>query len=179
MASILALYTRAHASHPLLLSQTLGFSIAVSGDAACQALVEGAPSLNTRRLLDMGAVRALLMAPILFFYFPLLSKALPGTTWPRVVGRVALDSAFASPLVTAATFTAFSALQGRPGDAVPRIQSQLLPTWATGLCYWPFVHLLNFRFVAAPHQSLVAHCASVPWNVVLSYRSNVALPPTA
>ena len=174
-SAILALYSRAHASHPLLLSQALGFSIAVTGDAACQHLVEGAPSLNPRRLLDMGLVRSLLMAPVLFFYFPLLAKTLPGSSWPRVVGRVAIDAAVASPLVTCATFAAFSALQGKPEDAVPRIQSQLLPTWATGLCYWPFIHLANFRFVAAPHQALVAHCASVPWNVVLSYRSNIRL----
>ena len=175
LASLAAAYQRHHAARPLLLSQALGFGIATSGDALCQLALEGRPALDAARTLHMGLVRSLLMAPLLFHYFPLLSRALPGTSWPRVAGRVALDSLLASPAVTVATFAAFSALQGRPEDALPRVRAQLLPTWATGLCYWPFIHLLNFRFVAAPHQALVAHCASVPWNVVLSYRSNLRL----
>ena len=177
LSSLAAAYHRAHAARPLLLSQALGFCIATGGDVACQLAVEGRPAPDALRTLHMGLVRSLLMAPILYLYFPLLARALPGTSWPRVLGRVALDSAVASPAVTAATFAAFSALQGRPGDALPRIRAQLLPTWATGLCYWPFIHLANFRLVAAPHQALVAHCASVPWNVVLSYRSNLRLAP--
>ena len=175
LAPLAASYHRAHAARPLLLSQSLGFCIATGGDLACQLAVEKRPAPDLLRTLHMGLVRAFLMAPILYHYFPALARALPGSSWPRVAGRVALDSALASPAVTVATFAAFSALQGRPGDALPRIQAQLLPTWATGLCYWPFIHLANFRFVAAPHQALVAHCASVPWSMVLSYRANLGL----
>lgn len=176
LSALSSSYHRHHAARPMLLSQCLGFTIATCGDLLCQLGIEGAPFPDLTRTLHMGLVRSFLMAPVLHHYFPLLARALPGTSWPRVLGRVALDSALASPIVTAATFGAFSVLQGRPEDAAPRIRAQLLPTWATGLCYWPFVHLANFRFVGAPHQALVAHCASVPWNVVLSYRSNLRLP---
>lgn len=155
----------------------LGGAIAAVGDVICQHFVEARAldALDARRVGEMATVRALFMAPFLTFYFPWLARTVPGTSWPRVLARVALDQAVGAPLTIAGTFAASSALRGRPGDAPARIRQQLLPTWQTGACFWPFVHLLNFRFLPPAAQPLLAHCVSVPWNAVLSLRSNVAL----
>jgi hypothetical protein len=159
----------------------LGGTIAGVGDILCQTYVDerAFAALDYRRMSEMAAVRAFFMTPFLFFYFPLLARTIPGTSWPRVIARVVVDQSIAAPLTIMATFTATSALRGQLGEAPTRIEAQLLPTWRTGASFWPFVHLLNFRFVPPLRQPLVAHVVSVPWNAVLSYRANASLEPAS
>ena len=155
----------------------LGGAIAAVGDIICQSFLEGRTieTIDTRRTGEMGIVRAFLMAPFLSWYFPALAAALPGTTWPRVALRVCADSAIGAPVTICGTFLATSILRGRPGEARARIEEQLIPTWRIGASFWPFVHLINFKYVPPHFQPIVAHFVSVPWNAVLSLRSNVAL----
>ena len=123
----------------------------------------------------MGLIRALIMAPFLQAYFPWLSRLVPGTTPPQVLKRVLADQAIGAPVSISMIFATACLIRGEPESIVPRIKSQLLPTWQSGAMYWPFVHSINFRYVPVPSQPLVAHVASVWWNVVLSYRANVKL----
>ena len=115
------------------------------------------------------------MAPMLYLYFPALARVISGNTWSRVVARVAADTAVGAPVSLCIVFAATSAMKGKPEDTVSRIQDRLLPTWALGAQYWPFVHLLNFKFIHPAHQGLVAHFASVWWMVQISSASNKAL----
>ena len=175
LAAVSGAYTRAHARRPLLTSMGLGCVIAGSGDAICQ-VQEGSGPLDYRRVCELGLVRGLVHAPMLYLYFPWLQRLLPGTSWPRVCGRVCLDSLVGSPVTLCVLFAATSTLKGRPQEAVERVRTQLLPTWYLGLHYWPAVHLLNFRFIPAPHQGLVAHFASVWWMIQVSAAANRRLP---
>lgn len=169
------------AAQTLPKAMALGGVIASIGDVISQMYVENRTldSLDTRRIGEMGVVRAFLMAPFLAWYFPALAAALPGTSWPRVVLRVCADSAIGAPVTICGTFIATSVLRGRPSDAGARIEEQLVPTWRIGASFWPFVHLINFKFVPPHLQPLVAHFVSVPWNAVLSARANIALSTTA
>ena len=185
IGAIAGAYARAHARSPLGTSSALGFAIAGTGDLLCQLQEgRGAADLEQRRVLELALVRALVVAPMLYVYFPWLTSLCPGTAWPRVIARVGLDSVIGAPVSLAVIFTASSALKGRPMEAGDRMRDQLLPTWVRGISFWPFVHLLNFRFVAPAHQGLVAHFASVYWMVLISAATNkelsrAAAPPAA
>lgn len=174
--TVVAGYERALSRHPLGLTCALGFVIAGTGDVVCQRFVDSprAP-YDAQRTLEMGVVRVLL-APLLFVYFPALSRAVPGSSWPRVLTRVAIDQTIAAPVSIAVIFFASSAVKGRPLEAPQRLREQLLPTWWWGAHFWPFVHVLNFRFVPPRSQAMVAHVASVWWNVVISSSVNKELP---
>jgi hypothetical protein len=178
MGRLIDAYLRAVARRPLATSMTLGFFIAGIGDALCQAQ-EGCASLaelDTRRVAELSAVRALVNAPLLHFYLPWLLSLCPGTSWGRVGARVVLDSLVGSPVNLVLIFAATSTLKGRPQETGARIQDQLWPTWLKGVTYWPFVHALNFKFMSTAHQGLVAHLASVWWMVLVSRASNSQLP---
>lgn len=184
MSRVVAAYTAAMARQPLATNGVLGFAIAGLGDVGCQLLVEKEEHVNWRRTLDMGTVRAVFLAPLLYLYFPMLAKVVPSAAAAatrldkvkQVAKRVAVDQLVGSPVSISLTFAANALIKGQPSDTVPRIQHHLLPTWAQGAQYWPFVHGLNFFFVPPAHQAIVAHVASVYWNGVLSYRSNSRLP---
>ena len=185
IGAIAGAYARAHARSPLGTSAGLGFVIAGTGDFLCQVQEgRGLADLDQRRVGELALVRALVVAPMLYVYFPWLTSLCPGTAWPRVIARVGLDSVLGAPISLAVIFTATSALKGRPMEAGDRMRDQLVPTWVRGISYWPFVHLLNFRFVGPAHQGLVAHFASVYWMVLISAATNkelgrAAAPPAA
>jgi hypothetical protein len=170
-------YNAISTARPFTTTAVMGFTIASIGDVGCQLLVEGPGqhAYDARRTLDMGTIRAVVLAPLLQVYFPFLSWLVPGKGLHRVLLRVCADQAIGAPLTICLTLAAASVLKGRPEDVLPRITDQAWPAWKNGASYWPFVHTLNFSFVPLPHQPLVAHVMSVPWNAMLSYRSNKAL----
>jgi hypothetical protein len=63
-------------------------------------------------------------------------------------------------------------LKGDISKSLDTINGQFYDTWLTGMSYWPFIQMVNFRFVSLKNQPLVAHFASVYWNAALSYYSN-------
>lgn len=180
MASILtqvaARYGAIAQKRPLTTNVVLGFTIAGLGDVACQIYFERQP-WNARRTMEMGVIRAVVMAPFLQLYFPFLSRLVPGTTMTQVFKRVLADQIIGSPVSISLIFAAACLVRGQPDHILPRIENQLLPTMLNGAMYWPFVHSLNFRFVPVLHQPVVAHVASLWWNAVLSYRANIKIEP--
>ena len=128
------------------------------------------------RTLEMGIIRAAVVAPFVFYWYPFLARTIPGRAIHRVLGRVCLDQALGSPMVVMMVFTASAILQGAgPAAAFQRIREKGLTTWIAGLQYWPFVHTINFGFIPSHHQPLFAHVCSLYWNAVLSYYANVKM----
>jgi hypothetical protein len=177
LAAVAARYNAVAQARPLATNATMGFGLASGGDVACQVLLEKRPlsEVAWRRTLDMGVIRAGVMAPFLQLYFPFLSRLVPGTTMPQVLKRVVADQLIGAPVSICLIFFAAACLRGDPASVVPRLEQQMVPTWQSGATYWPFVHSLNFRFVPVAHHAVVAHVASIWWNVVLSYRANIKL----
>jgi len=131
---------------------------------------------DSKRTLEMAFIRAAIVAPFVFYWYPFVMRAVPGRALHRVLGRVCFDQTFGSPLVVVMVFTASSLLQGRGlAGAIQRIREKGVRTWVTGLSYWPFVHTINFGVVPGKHQPLFAHFASLYWNAVLSYYANMKL----
>ena len=176
LGSISRAYARANSSRPLTTSMVLGFIIAGTGDVICQ-VQEGRSleAVDVSRVGELSVTRAAVMSPFLYWYFPKLSSVLPGSSWPRVIGRVCLDQAVGAPISLTIIFFFTSTLKGRPMEVKERLQERLLPTWYQGATYWPFVHLFNFKFVPLPHQSLFAHFASVWWMIQVSSAANAML----
>jgi hypothetical protein len=180
LRAVSAAYGYAHSRRPLMTSMSLGFVIAGVGDAVCQWQERGeeifaSGGFDFRRLAELCFVRAFVMGPMNHLYFPQLARLIPGNSWPRTIARVVVDSSFAAPISLCIVFAATSTLKGKPEDIIFRVQDRLVPTWMLGVQYWPFVHLLNFKFIPPPHQGLVAHFASVWWMVQISNASNRAL----
>lgn len=128
------------------------------------------------RTLEMGIIRAAVVAPFIFYWYPFVARTIPGRALHRVLGRVCLDQALGSPMVVMMVFTASALLQGAgPAAAIQRIREKGITTWIAGLQYWPFVHTINFGLVPSQHQPLFGHVCSLYWNAVLSYYANIKM----
>ncbi len=174
MQTLVNRYQQILTTHPFAVNSATGFGIAVAGDVICQG-IEGKP-YSFRRTMELGIMRAAILAPILTVYFPFLSRLVPGTTPSKVVQRVIADQIIGGAVIHPIVFFSMCCLQGKPETFPERMQEHYLPTLATSFCYWPFVHYFNFSRVPLQHQSGVAHVASILWSVVLSYRASAPLP---
>ncbi len=164
---------------PLTLSAMAGFVTACIGDVYCQVMVDKCP-WNVRRTAEMGVIRASVVAPLLHLYFPWLLRTFPGTGYCQVLKRVVADQCIGSPSNIVLVFLTSGLLRGQSEEFIcQRIKEQSLPTWQRGITFWPFVHMLNFRFVPLMHQPVVSHTASICWQVILSSRTNMPLASRA
>jgi hypothetical protein len=160
---------------PLTLSSIAGFVTACIGDVYCQVMVDKC-QWNARRTTEMGVIRATVVAPLLHLYFPWLLRTFPGTGNFQVLKRVVADQCIGSPSNIVIVFITSGLLKGQSEEFIlQRIKEQSLPTWQRGITFWPFVHMLNFRFVPVMHQPVVSHTASICWQVILSNRTNMPL----
>lgn len=193
LGRVASAYSNLLTKHPMMVNSGTGFILAAFGDMATQKYLaeqqkktaiqtkkpDGALSTqwwDSQRTLEMAFIRAAVVAPFVFFWYPFVMRAIPGRALHRVLGRVCFDQTFGSPMVVMMVFTASALLQGRGiAGALQRIREKGVRTWITGLYYWPFVHTINFGYVPGRHQPLFAHFASLYWNAVLSYYANVKL----
>lgn len=152
--------------HPLATTSIAGFFIASIGDVCCQKYFERKDRVDWKRTAEMGAIRATVMAPFLSLYFPRLAKHFPGTSFFAVARRIVADQIFGSPVAICMVFTASCIIQGHVLEVPNRIQQQLLPTWLSSIEYWPFAHIITFKFVPVRYQAHFANFLSVYWNMV-------------
>ena len=72
---------------------------------------------------------------------------------------------FAASLVS--TMGLFDGLASLPS----KIKQDLIVTWASGLCYWPFVDLICYSFVPVKWIPLGYNVASFIWTIYLSLQA--------
>ena len=95
-----------------------------------------------------------------------LERVLPGSSWPMVVSRVAADQLALLP-VNMLVFCAWPALLTRGltqeglDEAATAVRSGWWEACTFGWSIWPFVHLINFKFVPLELRILVLNTVSI------------------
>ena len=95
-----------------------------------------------------------------------LERFLPGISWPMVVSRVAADQLALLP-VNMLVFCAWPALltRGPTQEGLAEAEAAVRSGWweacAFGWSIWPFVHLINFKFVPLELRILVLNTVSI------------------
>ena len=163
--------------YPFRVNCGCAFVIAISGDFACQKYISRNHLEDFKfdyfQAIRMGLIRSCTIAPFIHFYYPWLNSLLPGYNMVRVCGRVALDQIIGTPIVVCMVFTVNALIEGTFWAKQPVItKEKFFGAWLRGVCYWPFIHSINFRFTPLHHQPLVAHIASIYWQAVLSFYAN-------
>jgi hypothetical protein len=128
------------------------------------------------RSMQMGLIRAFVVTPFVMFWYRFLFVLSPGTSFLRTVTRVIIDQSISSPIVISLVFTSKAVLNRQSvSHWFSQLKEQFFTTWITGLRYWPIVHMLTFSIIPSVYRPVWSHFASVYWNAILSYYSNI--PP--
>jgi len=130
--------------------------------------------IDWKRTFDMGLIRAAVITPFIYFWYPFVARTSPGKNIINIIGRIIVDQLLGSPTVILLVFTARAILNNNNLESlINKIRYQMFPTWIAGICYWPFAHAITFGIMPLKHQALWAHFASLYWNMVLSYHSSI------
>jgi hypothetical protein len=163
----------------------MGFVIASLGDVAAQRImVEEKPEpkepsvtekfkIDMKRTMEMGVIRALLVAPFIQIWYPLVVDLFPGSSWLTIFYRVIFDQVVGTPIVIFLAFAGSIVLQRKSlQHFIDLWKKNFMITWIKGFQYWPFVHTFTYGVIEPDLRSLWAHFASVYWNMVLSFYAN-------
>lgn len=105
----------------------------------------------------------------------ILPRMVPVTGARSVIKRVAVDQVFFTPFAISSFFVVNTLLRGSNFDAaVSNLKTNWFSVLQSNWCYWPWVQFINFGLVPVHYQVLTASCASMFWNIYLSYCQNRA-----
>eukprot|EP00301_Raphidiophrys_heterophryoidea_P022830 c6891_g1_i2.p1 GENE.c6891_g1_i2~~c6891_g1_i2.p1 ORF type:complete len:286 (-),score=32.51 c6891_g1_i2:153-1010(-) len=130
------------------------------------------------RSRNMWIVGTFSSGPLGHCWVVLLERLIPGIAFPSLVAKTLANSAYAFTISLPIMFTLVTLF--KPGttfeDVQRKIEKDLLYTFLIGFCYWPFVNMFTFRFIAVESRAIVGSCFGVLWNMFLSYTANTQPP---
>ncbi|EOD24074.1 peroxisomal membrane protein MPV17 [Emiliania huxleyi CCMP1516] len=174
-----AAYEAQLSARPLLTqSLTAAATFALSDVTAQRLAPDGAGSDRTRT-----AVTALIglcyFGPALYHYLRFITWLIPGTGLQSTLLKTFCGQLGFGPAVTCVFFGAFlvkdHGLAGGLSRLPRKIRQDLVVTWASELCYWPFVDLICYSSVPVRWIPLGYNIANFLWTIFLSLQASKAV----
>lgn len=84
-----------------------------------------------------------------------------------------LTNSLLAPIGISLVFTCVTLLKGQSlYQAKIKVENDMPKTFLTGMCYWPFVSFVNFRFIQLDYRPFIASLAGAIWNIYISSVAN-------
>ncbi|KAF9469472.1 hypothetical protein BDZ94DRAFT_1206021 [Collybia nuda] len=169
MASLLRAYNLALIRRPLLASCGTAAFLFGSGDIIAQQAVEKRGNkhdfMRTARLTFYGGA---LFGPAMTKWYAFLNGIKFASPMRAVIYRVWLDQAVLTPVAVAFFFGSMSTLEGKPEEAIGRIQAAYVPTIIRNWGVFLPTQIINFALVPHHLRFVVVSVVSLFWNTYLS-----------
>ena len=180
-------YGRQIKGRPIITKSITGAVITAVGDLSCQAIercnyiyiyiyiVLKIKPANTPiawgRTLRFTGISLFALMPYFHFYtVRFLPKYFPVTNLKTLIIRVLFDQSLNSPMIITFFFLLIPVLEGKSlRESKKKLKEGFWATLKANWCYWPFVQLINFRFVPVPYQVLFTNFAALIWNAIFSF----------
>ncbi|KAH6650955.1 hypothetical protein F5144DRAFT_69009 [Chaetomium tenue] len=158
------------AARPLLTQAITTSVLFAVGDITAQQLVDkkGVEKHDLARTGRMALYGGVVFGPAAATWFKFLSArvnlASPNAT---MLARVAVDQGVFAPTFIGVFLSSMAVLEGTsPAEKLQRSYSEaLLTNWMI----WPFVQMVNFKFMPLQHRLLFVNVISIGWNCYLSF----------
>lgn len=93
----------------------------------------------------------------------------------RTLQKVAIDQFIFAPIFIAQLVSIISFMQHQDvGKITKKLQNEYVDIVLANYYVWPWVQLVNFRFVPLNYQVLLTQAVAVMWNTYVSWKTNVA-----
>ncbi|KAI0160570.1 hypothetical protein GGR57DRAFT_387247 [Xylariaceae sp. FL1272] len=168
-------YQRKLATRPLLTQSVTTAVLFAVGDITAQQVVEK-KGLDKHELVRTGRMFAYggaVFGPAATTWFKILSKkvVLPNKN-AEIVARVACDQLIFAPTFIGIFLSSMAVLEG--SSPAEKLSKSYFPTLQTNYLLWPWIQLVNFKFVPLQHRVLAVNVVSIGWNAYLSLANSQA-----
>lgn len=91
----------------------------------------------------------------------------------RTVIKVGMDQLIFAPIFTAALVSTISYTQDRNIQSIKdKLRTQYTDILLCNYCVWPWVQIVNFRFVPLNYQTLFTQSVAFLWNIYVSWKTH-------
>ncbi|XP_050310080.1 mpv17-like protein [Anthonomus grandis grandis] len=123
-----------------------------------------------------GLYGGLFTAPTLYAWIRVSTKLWPVTSLKTSIIKAVVEQLTYGPAALACFFFGMTLLQGKSvKDAKTEVQTKLLPTWKVGVCFWPIIQTVNFRYIPEHNRVPVVSACSLLWCCFLAYMHEMEL----
>ncbi|KAI4591643.1 Protein required for ethanol metabolism [Pestalotiopsis sp. 9143b] len=158
------------AARPLLTQSITTAVLFATGDITAQQLVEkrGFEKHDLTRTGRMFLYGGAVFGPAATTWFKFLQRrvVLPNKN-AEILARVAVDQGVFAPTMIGVFLSSMATMEG--GSPADKLAKSYLPALQTNYLVWPFVQLVNFKFVPLHHRVLFVNFISIGWNCYLSF----------
>jgi protein Mpv17 len=179
LGGISAGYATALAARPVLTKSLTSGAIFALSDVAGQSIAPSPQGLDLQRTVTNLLVGLCCFGPALHYWLELITGLIPGVGVVPTLLKTLMGQTIFGPTITGVFFAA--ALVSNHGLVAGlkrwplKVKQDLLKTWTTGLCFWPFVDLacygLVLPYLGAKWISLSYNMASFFWTIFLSLQA--------
>ncbi|KAI0422827.1 hypothetical protein F5X98DRAFT_369629 [Xylaria grammica] len=162
-------YQRSLAARPLLTQSLTTAVLFAVGDITAQQGVDkrGLEKHDFARTGRMFAYGGAVFGPAATTWFQILSKRVVlKNKNAEILARVACDQLIFAPAFIGIFLSSMAVLEG--GSPKEKLEKSYFPTLQTNWMVWPFIQMVNFKFVPLQHRVLSVNLISIGWNCYLS-----------
>lgn len=179
LAELSAGYAAALAAKPILTKSLTSGAIFALSDVAGQSIAPSPQGRDHRRTFSSLLVGLCYFGPALHYWLNMITSLIPGVGVVPTLLKTLMGQSIFGPTITGVFFAA--ALVSSHGLVAGlkrwpvKVKQDLVRTWATGLCFWPFVDLacygLVLPYLGAKWIPLSYNIASFFWTIFLSLQA--------
>lgn len=169
--------------YPILTKSITASAIYTSADLTSQVITFASSDVSAvsdklefdkLRTLRMAGYGLILSGPTLHLWFNFLSKTIPKRDLISTAKKMVLGQTVYGPAITAVFFSGNAYMQGESGSEIfARLKRDLVPTFKSGLMFWPLCDFITYRYVPVHLQPLVSNSFAFIWTVYLTYMASL------
>merc|ERR1711957_995026 len=145
-----------------------------AGDALAQIFI-GSAAFDLTRFLTLSFFGFIYHGPSGHYFYNWLDSKVQGTDAKAVFSKVAIDQIFWCPIFMTVFFTYLGLTSGDSFGVIgDKIKKDLLTACKGSWKVWPFVHMINFKFIQTKHRLLFLNTIQIAFNMFLSIIGNTA-----
>lgn len=110
------------------------------------------------------------VAPSLYGWIRLTSHMWPQMNLKSAITKASVEQFSYGPFAGVSFFTIMSLLEGKNfNEACKEVRDKFPSTFQVGVCFWPFVQVINFTFIKERNRVSFVAFGSFVWTIFLAY----------
>ncbi|KAK1636279.1 sym-1 [Colletotrichum phormii] len=167
---MLGWYQARLAARPLLTQSITTAILFATGDITAQQLVDkrGLAKHEWARTGRMALYGGVIFGPVATTWFKFLqNNVVLKNKNAEMLARVAVDQGVFAPVMISVFLSSMATLEG--GSIKEKLDKNYKTALTSNYMLWPFVQVVNFKFVPLHHRVLFVNVISIGWNSYLSF----------
>ncbi|OHF01140.1 sym-1 [Colletotrichum orchidophilum] len=167
---MLGWYQARLAARPLLTQSITTAILFATGDITAQQLVDkrGLEKHDFARTGRMALYGGVIFGPVATTWFKFLqNNVVLKNKNAEMLARVAVDQGVFAPVMISVFLSSMATLEG--SSIKEKLDKNYKTALTSNYLLWPFVQVVNFKFVPLHHRVLFVNVISIGWNSYLSF----------